>query len=218
MGILSFFQPRKEKPTPAESGFRLPEDVLENARAIYAGIKKELSDPETANRFTEIVTSESPLRDIVAKDIYVPCSILIAEKALSGVRPEGMLPEIEPLMPGIDRQTLLRYVRACSSTAMSALIQVRSERFPVPLYVWKCVKDERSNPAHVAMDGVICSWKEAPTLGDGKLFHPGRAVGCRCRAAVVVDLEDVSFPARCFAGGKIVEAGSPEDIKKVFGL
>lgn len=222
-GIFSLFRSRKnkqtvqnEEPTP----FRLPDEVLANARAMYAALKKELSEPVIADRYTEILTEDSPLLDITTKERAAECTILIAERALSGMRPDSILPEVEALLPDAGKDDLLPRVRACCSMANSALTQVRCEGMGRPLYVWRCVKDERSNPAHVAMDGVVCSWmdKPCPDAGTGKRFHPGQVPGCRCSTRVVLALEDIHFPARCSVGGKIVEAVSADEVKKLFSL
>lgn len=222
MKLFSFFHSNKGKPAPADdrkAGFQLPEDVRENAKRMYAALKRELSEPVTAGRFTDIVTGESPLREIMDDKAAFRCSLAIAEKKLAGFRPEGMLQDVLPLVPeGIDRNMLLPYVQACCSTTMSALTQVRSERSGLRLYKWRCVNDERSNPLHVAMDGVICAWTEAPSLEDGKRFHPGRAVGCRCYASPVLDLEDVAFPAKCFSKGTIVTVNSRDKLARLFDL
>jgi uncharacterized protein with gpF-like domain len=96
-----------------------------------------------------------------------------------------------------------------SSTATS-ISEARAQHLSLPAYEWLSSEDRRVRPAHKIMDHVIVFWSDppAPEALDGipsRLghYHAGRAPNCRCDPNVIVDLDQISFPARVYHDGRI---------------
>lgn len=62
----------------------------------------------------------------------------------------------------------------------------------VTSYKWRSSRDQRTRPAHRALDGTIHRWDDPPVVDPktGRRDHPGEDYQCRCVAIPVVDLGD----------------------------
>lgn len=59
-------------------------------------------------------------------------------------------------------------------------------------YKWRSSRDQRTRPAHRALDGTVHRWDDPPVVDPktGRRDHPGEDYQCRCVAIPVVDLDD----------------------------
>jgi len=189
-----------------------------DGKAIAAGIARELSGP-LGNRIREIAFQDSPFLDIMPEDQVRECAELVLQGYAAGLRADSITEQVSQFCPSLDEETVTLHVRAQVNLSGFARIQAKAENRGQPLYVWKSVRDERSSPDHIAMHGVVCRWEEKPAPDYGrKPFHPGCAIGCRCRAQPVLDLEDIQYPARVWVSGKIVEIPDEYTLCKTLSL
>ena len=81
---------------------------------------------------------------------------------------------------------LRRLARDQTSKAIGQFTEVRQRQIGVERYTWRTSEDERVRPTHIANNGRIFRWDDAPP----ETGHPGSDVQCRCVAiAIVPELE-----------------------------
>jgi SPP1 gp7 family putative phage head morphogenesis protein len=71
-------------------------------------------------------------------------------------------------------------------TAYAKLTEARADLINSNEYIWTTAGDEGVRDSHAEMDGVVCNFKNPPTLSDGTTCNAGEAVNCRCYAKVIV--------------------------------
>jgi len=106
--------------------------------------------------------------------------------------------------------------RTETSKAITGLLMARSSSIGLNWLVWHSTGgqggDGRTRFAHRKMDGVLMTWDDPPN--PEKLFPepkvksygnylPGSTFNCRCWAAPLIHIEDVSWPAKVYMKGKI---------------
>lgn len=102
----------------------------------------------------------------------------------SGTRAETLRKRIQEIHDITDRRARL-IARDQISKHNGALARVRQRGAGFTHYQWSTARDERVRPTHMALEGEVFSWNEAPPPG-----HPGEDYQCRC-AAVPVMGEDL---------------------------
>lgn len=100
----------------------------------------------------------------------------------------------------------------------TSLTWERAERLGAHWYIWRAVGDARTRHSHEKMEGVLVNWNDPPAPedlfpilnADGKprrntlgYYHAGCCPNCRCYPEPVIDLDQVTFPARIYMGNRI---------------
>ncbi|MBQ9211092.1 MAG: hypothetical protein IJ153_10965 [Clostridia bacterium] len=200
-------------------------------RAIYAALRKELTNTPVGIAVNEIVANNSLLIKTVPRDLAAQFSEYALKMTMQGVRPEQIAVEMQRKAPQLAGYQVRRIARTESAKASSALKQARSEVIGCDWYIWHTCQDERvrgykTNPqgGHYKMEGILCRWSDPPNpealfpYPGGKSvgpYHPGGIYNCRCIALQVVALEDISFPCKAHIHGKIVQIGSLNELKRL---
>jgi SPP1 gp7 family putative phage head morphogenesis protein len=99
--------------------------------------------------------------------------------------------------------------RTETSRYSTALTEMRATSIGADWYVWRAVGDFRTRKGHKHMNRVLVNWSDPPSpekLTGEKAYgeyHAGETFNCRCYPEVVLDLDDVNFPAKVYWKGKI---------------
>ena len=117
-----------------------------------------------------------------------------------------------------------RIARTEMGKAATALVQERCDRFGLGLYIWDTVDDWRVRDSHKNMEGVICAWDDPPNpeaLAGEKTtygsYHPSGIFNCRCVPLPIVELDDITFPARVHHHGTIYDVKNLNELRTMFG-
>ena len=173
---------------------------------------------------SELITENADLNKTVPRDLARRFSQMAAQAASSGKTSEDILEDIKREAENLQGWEAQRIARTETSKASTMLIQARAETLDLGFYIWRCVKDGRTRPAHRYMDGVICRWSDPPNperLSKAKQYgpyHPGCIFNCRCTPEVIVSLDEIAFPAKVHVNGRIVTVRSLRAFRKRFEL
>lgn len=194
-------------------------------KRIYQALIKEMQNPAIGQTINAIVTQNSLLIRTVPHDIANEFSHLAQKRWTEGLRPEEITKEMHARATHLKEYEARRIARTESAKASSALVEARSEALGLDLYIWRTARDgDRVRESHQVMEGVICRWSDPPNperlAGEPSrgAYHPGGIYNCRCIALPVLALEDISFPCKAHANGKIHSIGSIAALKKLYGI
>jgi len=89
--------------------------------------------------------------------------------------------------------------------------KARSEVLDLPWYMWKTSHDARVRSSHKLMNKVLIKWNDpaAPEELDPLSkksyghYHPGEIFNCRCFPQPIIHIDDITFPANIYRGGRI---------------
>lgn len=134
----------------------------------------------------------------------------IATRQQAGERADTIAKDIQRRLPEITKARIALIARTQVASTATDISRVRAEHLNLPAYEWITSQDGRVRPAHKKMNGVIVFWNDPPSpemlVGEkatlGK-YQAGQSPNCRCDCNVVVDLEQISFPARVYRRGSI---------------
>jgi SPP1 gp7 family putative phage head morphogenesis protein len=138
----------------------------------------------------------------------------ITERASTLQKQGKRAPEIEKelrsLAPRLTKSRIELIARTEIGKAETDLTRARAEEIGLDWYQWLTSQDVRVRPSHRNMNDVLVAWSDPPqpeelirersTLGH---YHAGCCPRCRCIAAPVADLNEISWPARVYTGGTI---------------
>ena len=178
-------------------------------RRIYDLLRNEMAGSVGAAMRQMIASHAALIRsmpDRMAQDL----ASQIATRQMRGERAETIAKDIAKRFPHITRAQTAMLARTEVSSTATSISEARADHLSLPCYEWLSSQDRRVRPAHKIMDHVIVFWNDppAPEALDGipsRLghYHAGRAPNCRCDANVIVDLDQISFPARVYHDGRI---------------
>jgi SPP1 gp7 family putative phage head morphogenesis protein len=143
-------------------------------------------------------------------EVALQANHYIATEQMKGRRAWDIAADLRKRLPEMKRSRLDLIARTQVTTTATAITEARSEALGVKAYQWLTSEDARVRKAHAKMDKVLVLWKYPPapealvgirsTLGH---YHAGMCPNCRCDPAPVVDLGEISWPARVFNGTSI---------------
>lgn len=178
-------------------------------KEIYRALQEELAG-QTGVRWHELAAQHS------AKIVSLPDYLAevagkhFTAQAHSGKRSIEIAKEIRGTLSSLTRTHVAMLARTEVSSASTALTQARSERLGVGWYEWLGSHDARVRPSHRNMAGVLVAWNDPPapealigeksTLGH---YHAGQCPNCRCPAAPLVSLDEVSWPHKVHSSGRV---------------
>ena len=174
-------------------------------RVIYAALHKELEGP-TGSRVRQLIHENATLIRTLPLEVARKTNAMIAEHAFAGERFESF----EKLIGHESRVHARLIARTETSKASTALTQARSEDLGLKWFVWQTSEDQRVRLSHRKMQGVLASWNDLPSperlIGQKNApapYAPGNIYNCRCYPEVLVDLDQISWPHRCYRNGAI---------------
>lgn len=193
-------------------------------KAIYQELRRETSNTYMGMIIDKIVQDNANLiKTIPSLTVRRDLTKMIQELQMKGMRPEEITDRIAGKCPGLLAYQIRRIARTESSKAASALTNARCDVMGIHWYEWSTCEDERVRDSHAHMNGILCRWSDPPApeqlAGQASTghYHPGNIYNCRCIALPVIDMQDISFPCRVYANGRITTIGSVNEFKRRFG-
>ena len=169
-------------------------------------LKKELSKAPAKTWMQKYMDDNVGLIKSIPIDAAKRVHKLIKENQYVGLRSTDLIDEIMRI-GSISENKAKMIARTETSRYSTALTQMRSESIGADWYVWKAVGDFRTRKGHKRMDGVIVSWNDPPSpeklVGEKAYgeYHAGETFNCRCYPEVILDVDDVNFPAKVYRSG-----------------
>ena len=177
-------------------------------RRIYELLRNEMAGSVGA-AMRQMVASHAALIRSMPDRMAQDLASQIATRQMRGERAETIAKDIAKRFPHITRAHTAMIARTEVSSAATSISEARAQHLNLPCYEWLSSEDKRVRPAHKIMDHVIVFWRDPPSpealIGmktHGK-YHAGRDFQCRCDPNVIVDLDQISFPARVYHDGNI---------------
>jgi SPP1 gp7 family putative phage head morphogenesis protein len=178
-------------------------------KEIYLAIKEELAG-SIGVRWRDLAAAHS------AKIISLPDYLAqvagkhFTEQALTGKRSIDIARDLKGTLSSLTRSHVAMLARTEVASASTAFTRARSERMGIGWYEWLGSHDSRVRASHRNMAGCLVNWSDPPapeqliglksTLGH---YHAGQCPNCRCPAAPLVSIAEVSWPHRVYWGGAI---------------
>ena len=179
---------------------------------IYELLRREMGGPVGAvmrNLVSQHATLIRTMPQAIAQDV----ASQIATRQMRGERAETISKDIRSRFPEITKSRIAMLARTQVSVASESITRARAENLGAQWYSWLTSEDVRVRPSHRKMDLVLVKWSDPPSpeslVGEkfeGR-YNAGNIYNCRCTAAPILDLDEVSWPAKVFAGGKITRMG-----------
>lgn len=145
---------------------------------------------------------------------------VVMEETLKGRRASDIKKDIINLYGDISEASAQRIARTEISKTNALLTQTRSQAIGADWYIWKTAKDQRVRNSHEHMEGVLCNYNNPPNpeILDKQnrsygVYNAGSIFNCRCYSAPLLDIRDVSFPARVHLNGQIIKVTKNEFMK-----
>jgi SPP1 gp7 family putative phage head morphogenesis protein len=162
----------------------------------------------------ELVSQHAALIRTVPQDIAQDIASQIATRQMRGERAETIARDIRRRIPEITKSRVAMLARTEVSSTATSISEARAAHLSLPCYEWLSSEDRRVRPSHRLMDHVIVFWSDPPAPEAlagirSKLGHyqAGKVPNCRCDANVIVDLGQITFPAKVYHDGKIERMG-----------
>lgn len=144
-----------------------------------------------------------------------------AEEAyLKGNRADVVKRKVLEMYGNITEVEAQRIARTEVSKTSSQLTQIRSKAVGINWYVWRTSKDKRVRHSHDIMEGVLVNFNNPPNpekLAGEKyqygVYNAGEIFNCRCYPEPVVDIDDITFPAKVYYNGTITRMRKSDFLK-----
>lgn len=177
-------------------------------RRIYELLRVEMRGPVGAKARALVQENAKLIRTLPAH-IAADVAKQIATRQMRGERPDAIAAEMMAKMPHIARSRIRLIARTEVAKASEAITRVRAEALGLNWYQWLTAEDIRVRESHKNMDLVLVNFNDPPSpealvheknVGN---YNAGNIYNCRCATAVIVDLGQVSWPARVYRNGSI---------------
>lgn len=190
-------------------------------RMIYEALRNELRGAQ-GRRLRQLVETVSYRIVTLPQDVGQDVAEYVARESLKGRRASDIAEEIRELFPARTRARAALIARTQTSMTTTDLTRARCEKLGLDWYVWRPVGgasgDGRTRNSHRHMAGVLVNWNDPPApedlfpihRKDGKPYrntlghyHAGQCPNCRCYPEPIIDLSQISWPARVYHNGSI---------------
>ena len=178
-------------------------------KRIFDLLRREMAGPVGA-QMQMLVSHHAKLIRTIPQGLAQDVASQIATRQMRGERSETIAKDIRKRFPTITRSRIAMLARTEVASTATSITEARAKNLSLPAYEWLSSEDSRVRPAHRKMDHVLVLWSDPPDpealvgipsrLGH---YHAGRAPNCRCDANVIVDLDQVDWPARVYYRGSI---------------
>jgi SPP1 gp7 family putative phage head morphogenesis protein len=179
-------------------------------RKIYEALLRERTSGPVAGRFHQLVEENATLIKTLPTTIASRVTAMAAEHQAKGMRAEQLMHMLLGKYPQMVESQARLIARTEVSKAEAAFTQVRAESIGLHWYEWQTSHDVRVRPSHRHMAGVLVSWSDPPSperlIGERSTlgrYNAGNCPNCRCPALPLVSLNDVRWPHKVYAHGKI---------------
>ena len=134
----------------------------------------------------------------------------ISDMALKGMRASEIAKVIREQTDKYSRASAKFIARTEVSKTTTALTKARCDNLDLHWYVWRTMEDgDRVRKSHRIMEGVLVNWNEPPSpealAGEKSVgnYHAGNIWNCRCYPEPLIEIDDISWPHKVYANGKI---------------
>lgn len=180
-----------------------------HSEEIAALMKKEVKKEEMKKALKENVKENVNLITSIPVKAAERVFDIVQRGIEESKRAEIVANEIETIGNTTRARTLL-IARTETSRMVTKMIETRAEAVGINWFVWHSVHDRKTRPGHRLLDGVLVKWSDPPSpeklAGEKRVYGnylPGGIFNCRCWAAPLIRMSDVTWPARVYMGGKI---------------
>jgi SPP1 gp7 family putative phage head morphogenesis protein len=178
-------------------------------REIYESLQAEM-EGDIGEKVREIILQNAQLISSIPEGIREQVNKEIASMTLQGLRHEAIAVYLQKRIPTLTQSRAALIARTETSKSETALTKVRAEDLGLTSCQWQTSKDARVRPSHRNLDKVLMRFDDPPQpealIGERSTLNrglPGEFPNCRCVALPVLNLDDVSWPARVYSGGRI---------------
>lgn len=175
-------------------------------------LKKELRRTDTSAILRQYLADNVHLIKSLPLSAAQRVHDMVYRGLTSGRRPASIAKEIMKT-GNVTKSRAMLIARTETGRATTGLIKARAEQIGLNWFVWRVTHDKRLRKSHRMMDGVLCTWGDAPNpealFPEPKIkaygkYLPGSTFNCRCWAAPLIRASsDVSWPARVHINGRI---------------
>jgi SPP1 gp7 family putative phage head morphogenesis protein len=176
-------------------------------KAIFQQLQNELHNV-TGARVNQLIRQNAELISSLPLEVSQRLAAAIQKAQAEGKRFKGM--DIGKYVTKLTKTRIALIARTETSKASTALTRSRSEDLGLDWYIWRTSKDGRVRDSHRHMDGVLCSWSDAPNPEALKgirsklgAYHAGDAPNDRCYPEPVVGIDLLRFPMKVHVSGSI---------------
>jgi hypothetical protein len=119
---------------------------------------------------------------------------------------KGLLGRLFSVLMGMDSHTQLSSAKSRKAKNPQ---RAECEELEIEWYEWQTARDARVRASHRNMDGVLVSWKDAPSperlIGEPSIgtYHAEELEGCRCISLPILRLDGIKWPVRVYRRGHI---------------
>ena len=207
-----------------QHSWRAAASASSKGRRIFLALQKELKTKQIGGAIKNIIDANSLLIKTVPHNLAERFSRMAAESQYAGKRPDELLEIFKKMAPHLTDVEARRIARTESGKAATALVEARCDALGLGLYIWDTVDDSYVRKSHQTMEGVVCAWDDPPSpeklAGEARTYgnyHPAGIFNCSCVPLPVVDLDDITFPARVHYHGSIRTVKNLNELRGLFG-
>jgi SPP1 gp7 family putative phage head morphogenesis protein len=193
------------------------------SRMLHQLLQRELQGP-VGELFRQLVKDNAQYITRIPREISEHLTEHIAKAQQAGTRPETIAKFMRERFPAMTKSRIRLIARTETQKASAALTHARADDLNIPFLIWETSQDARVRKSHRNLQGVLMQFADPPqpeqligersTLGHGL---PGEFPNCRCYAHVVLTMEDISWPAKMYANGRLFRITRAE-FKRRFNL
>lgn len=194
----------------------------QKTRRLYKLMQAELEGP-VGQRLRQLRKENADYITSVAPVAAEMLTREITKAQLAGARPETIAKMARARFPQLLRSRVNLIARTETQKASAVLTRARAEHAGAQWAEWLTSEDQRVRKSHKKMNGVLIPYFDPPspealageksTLGK---YGPGECPNCRCSAAPLLEVDDVSWPHRVYWGGRVQHMRRDQFIKIAF--
>ena len=176
---------------------------------FYTNLVREVNEGLKLDIESQIRNNAELIRTLPT-DVAEKTLFDVEKYALQGLRASEIAQKIEKYTVQHSRASAKLIARTEVSKTTTALTRARCENLGLRWYVWRTALDgDRVRKSHRNMEGVLVNWNDPPSperlVGEKDVgnYHAGNIWNCRCYTEPLLEPDDVKWPHRVYAQGKI---------------
>lgn len=178
-------------------------------RLIFEAMQEEMRGPIGRSIRLQAERNAAIIKSLPL-DVAKQVNEHVLREAMKGTRASEIAEQIKVFFPEASKAKANVIARTEVSKTSTALTQARCEYVGADWYIWRTSDDARVRDSHKLMDDVIVKWSDPPSpekLDGAKRafghYHAGEIFNCRCYTEPVLDLDQFTWPAKVYYGGRI---------------
>jgi len=183
---------------------------LKMSKILYDEINKAPIDELMKEYMDEQVVLIRSMPLEAAKRVH---KLVLERSRVGGARAQSLVDDIMRIGQVTENRAKL-IARTEISKISTGLTKARSETIGADWYVWRTSQDARVRDSHKHMEGVLINWNDPPSPEQLKgiktklgKYHAGEAPNDRCYPEPIINIDQISFPAKIYRSGRIERIG-----------